>query len=673
MEGRRHRFGVWDGTQDPLGDDADVLFDRLTEDVFHGWDFETALRRLLSQGWRDREGRRFHGLEELMEKLRKRRQEQLERYSLDGVFKDIEEKLDNVLRLERSGIDGRLRETKDEQANRILERVAAKRREQLDGLPGEPGAAIRELQGYEFMDGRAEQAFQRLLEEIKQGVVDTYFREMTQQLQSMSDQDMTVLREMVQDLNALVRQKLEGVPEAQLQHNYEQFLQKWGRLFPDAPETFDEFLEQLRRQMARMDSLMQSLSPEMRRQLTDLVASTFADPDLQSQLAELMGGLELLSDRRHLGSRFPFFGGEQLPLDEAMRLMDRLQSIEDLERSLRGVYRGEQLDDASRTGLEELLGEDAGRELDRLNQMTEELQRRGLVEADSQGMRLTARGMRRIGQKALSDLFARLRRDRFGDHEVTQRGQGGDRSEESKQYEFGDVFDLDVKETVMNAVQREASSGAAGPSHGRRLSADDFVIHRSDTLTRSATVLMLDMSRSMPLRGYFYAAKKVALALDSLIRGSYPRDSLHIIGFSDLAREISPAALPHLSVNEYVYGTNMQHGLMLARRLLARDPGENKQIIIVSDGEPTAHIENGRPVFFYPPLPETFHKTLLEVKRCTREHIVINTFMLESNHHLVQFVNQMTKLNRGRAFFISPDRLGDYVLVDYVASKRRAA
>jgi len=665
-------FSVWDGTQDPLGDDTDALFDRLTEDVFHGWDFETALRRLLNQGWRDSGGRRFHGLEELMDQLRKRRQEQLERYSLDGVFKDIEEKLDNVLRLERSGIDERLEQTSDEQAHRILERVAGKRREQLDRLPQEPGAAIRELQGYEFMDSRAEQAFRHLLDDIKQGVVDTYFKEMTEQLQSMSEQDMTVLRAMVQDLNALVRQKLEGVPEAQLQHNYEQFLQKWGRLFPDAPQTFDEFLEQMRRQMARMDSLMQSLSPEMRHQLAELVASTFGDPELQSQLAELMGGLELLSDRRRLGSRFSFFGSEQLPLDEAMHLMDRLQSIEELERSLRGVYRGEQLDDASRRALGELLGEGAGRELDRLNQMTEELQRRGLVEADAQGMRLTARGTRRIGQKALGDLFSRLRKDRFGDHQVTHRGQGGDRSDESKPYEFGDMFDLDVKETVMNAVQRETSE-AGTASRVPRLSADDFVVHRSDTLTRSATVLMLDMSRSMPLRGYFYAAKKVALALDSLIRGSYPRDSLHIIGFSDLAREISPAALPHLSVNEYVYGTNMQHGLMLARKLLARDPGENKQIIIVSDGEPTAHMENGKPVFFYPPLPETFYKTLLEVKRCTREHIVINTFMLESNHHLVQFVNQLTKLNRGRAFFISPDRLGDYVLVDYVTSKRRAA
>ena len=669
---RRHRFAVWDGTQDPLGDDADALFDRLSEDVFHGWDFETALRRLLSQGWRDRDGRKFAGLEELMERLRRQRQQQLERYSLDNVFKDIEEKLDNVLRLEREGIDERMRGATDERAQRILERVARKRREQLDHLPREPGGAIRELQGYEFMDQRAEQAFQRLLEEIKQNVVNTYFKQMAEQMGQMSQQDLSALREMARDLNALVRQKLEGVPEAQLQHNYEDFLKKWGAMFPDAPPTFDEFLAQLAAQMARMDSLMQSLSPEMRHQLEEMISSTFNDPELQAQLAELMGGLELLSDRRHLGQRYSFFGGEQLPFDEAMRVMDRLQSIEELERGLRGMYRGEPLDGVTEEALRDVLGDNAARDLARLQRMTDRLEQRGLIERDEEGMKLTARGLRRIGQKALGDLFARLRRDRFGDHPVSRHGQGGEREEDTKPYEFGDVFDLDVRETLMNAVRRAADADdmdAMGPSmvggtgrgtpapatspatspptspspsrvldtassSGRRravprLSPDDFVVHRSDTLTRSATVLMLDMSRSMPLRGYFYAAKKVALALNSLIRSSYPRDTLHIIGFSDLAREISPAALPHLSVNEYVYGTNMQHGLMLARRLLARDPGENKQIIIVSDGEPTAHIENGRPVFFYPPLPETFHKTLLEVKRCTREHIVINTFMLE--------------------------------------------
>ncbi len=520
---RQHRFSGWDGTQDPLGDEADALFDRLSEDVYHGWDFETALRRLLSQGWRDRDGKKFAGLEELMERLRKQRQKQLERYSLDNVFKDIEEKLDNVLRLERQGIDERLKNATDERAQRILERVASKRREHLDNLPQEPGGVIRELQGYEFMDQRAEQAFQKLLEEIKQNVVNTYFKQMSEQMGQMSKQDVAALREMARDLNSLVRQKLEGVPEAQLQHNYEDFLKKWGAMFPDAPATFDEFLAQLAAQMARMDSLMQSLSPEMRHQLEEMVSATFGDPDLQAQLAELMGGLELLSDRRHLGQRYGFFGNEQLPFDEAMGVMDRLQSIEELERGLRGMYRGDPLDAATEEALRDVLGENAARDLSRLQRMTEELEQRGLVERDGEGMKLTARGLRRIGQKALGDLFARLRRDRFGDHPIARHGQGGEREEDTKPYEFGDVFDLDVRETLMNAVRRDADSSVLATDGGTsapatplamsppptsprptsasrprrsvpRLSPDDFVVHRSDTLTRSATVLMLDMS-----------------------------------------------------------------------------------------------------------------------------------------------------------------------------------
>ena len=666
------RFSAWDGTQDPLGPDVEEVFNRLSEDVFHGWDFETALRRLLSQGWRDRSGRKLMGLEEMAERLQRRRRKQLEKYNLDGVFNDITEKLDNVVRMERQGIDERTANLEDESARRILERVAAKRREQLANLPRDPGGAIRELQGYEFMDERAEQAFQRLLEEIKKGVVDTYFKEMTQQMQAMSGADVAELRAMARDLNRLVREKLEGVPDAQRQRSYQGFLERWGRLFPEAPPLVDDFLEQITKQMARMDSLMRSLSPEMRRQLGELMDAVFGDPELQSELAELGAGLEMLSPRGGLGSRYSFFGGEQLPLDEAMQLMGRLQSMEELESSLRELYRGGQVAPDARQQLRDLLGEDAARSLDQLSQMSQELEARGLVQRDADGLRLTARGMRRIGQKALGDLFAQLRKDRFGEHTLARRGQSGERAEDSKPYEFGDPFDLDVERTVMNAIQRQASEGPGGRGVPR-LTPGDFEVHRSDALTRSSTVLMLDMSRSMPLRGYFYAAKKVAIALDALIRSQYPRDSLHIIGFSDRAREITSADLPHLSVNEYVYGTNMQHGLMMARRMLARDGAANKQVIIVSDGEPTAHMENGRPLFNYPPLPETFEKTLVEVQRCTRENIVINTFMLESNHQLVQFVDEMTRLNRGRAFFISPDRLGDYVLVDYVRSKRGRA
>jgi len=685
-----HRFSAWDGTQDPLGPDVEELFGRLSEDVFHGWDFEAALRRLLEQGWRDGQGKRLVGMEEMLEQLRRRRQAQLERFNLDSVFEDMREKLDRVISQERRGIQARLDQAPDG-GRRVLERVAAERRRQLDELPPDPGGAIRRLRDYEFMDSRAEAAYQRLLDEIRRNVLDSYFKQMTQSMQAMSGEDMAELREMARDLNRLLRQKLDGVPGPELQRGYEAFLQRWGRMFPDAPAGFEEFVEQLMRQMARMDSLLQSLSPEMRRELESVIESVFDDPQLQQTLSELAGTLDQLSPQGRLGSRYNFFGDQEVSLEEAMGLMDRLQSMEEVERELRGVFRGDPLSDETRERLHQLLGDDASRSLDEMQRLVRELEGRGLVERSAEGMQLTARGMRKIGQKALGDLFARLSRDRFGEHDLTRLGYGGERGDDSKSYEFGDPFDLDVQTTVMNAVSREAegarrgrgdgahhrasnrAAAGAGPQRVPRLDPEDFAVHRTESQTRCATVLMLDMSRSMPLRGYFYAAKKVALALDSLIRSQYPRDSLTVVGFSDLAREIPPRALPQLSVNEYVYGTNLQHALMLARRILSRSHAENKQVIIVSDGEPTAHIENGRPVFSYPPLPETFAKTLAEVRRCTLANIVINTFMLESNHHLVRFVNQMTRLNRGRAFFISPDRLGDYVLVDYVRSRPRAA
>ena len=359
---RQHRFSVWDGTQDPLGDDADALFDRLSEDVFHGWDFETALRRLLSQGWRDRDGRKFAGLEELMERLRKQRQKQLERYSLDNVFKDIEEKLDNVLRLERQGIDERLKNATDGSAQRILERVAKKRREHLDNLPPEPGGAIRELQGYEFMDQRAEQAFQKLLEEIKQNVVNTYFKQMSEQMGQMSQQDVSALREMARDLNSLVRQKLEGVPEAQLQHNYEDFLKKWGAMFPEAPATFDEFLAQLAAQMERMDSLMQIALAGDAAQLEEMISATFADPDLQAQLAELMSG-----PRAALRSTPPRPATPSSATNAPVRRGDGSDGSSAVDRgararSTRDVPR-RPLDSTTEEALRDVLGDNAARDL----------------------------------------------------------------------------------------------------------------------------------------------------------------------------------------------------------------------------------------------------------------------------------------------------------------------
>lgn len=654
------RYERWDGSQEPFGRDADDLFDRLAEDLFQGGDFDYALHRMMSRGWRDQKGKRLPGFEEMLERLRQKRQQQLKRYNLNDVFGDIRERLNDILRRERQGINDRM-EQAPESAKRVLQKITKKKLQELDQLPEDVGGMIKELNDYEFMDEGASQAFQKLMDELKEQVSQTYFKNMTKTMQQMRPEHLDEIKAMMKDLNQMLRDRLEGRPP-----KFEQFMQRFGHFFgPNPPKTLDELIQHLEKQMAQMESLMQSLSPEARQQMQDMIASTLNDPELQDMMAELAAQLELLSPRQGLGSRYAFYGSESLPLQEAMGLMGRLQGIEDLESALREGYQGRQLTPEQSAQLQQLLGPDSRQAAEQMSELAAQLERKGYVQKGKRGMELTPRGMRRIGQKALRDLYSRLKRDRFGDHPITVRGLGSERSDDTKVYEFGDAFTLHVERTLMNALRRDSSSPL-------KLKTDDFEVHRSEFSTQSATVLMIDMSRSMPLRGYFYAAKKVALALDALIRSQFPRDYLQVIAFSDYARPVKPNQLAELTYNESIYGTNIQHGLMLARQFLNKHKTGNKQVIIVTDGEPTAHMEGQQAVFFYPPLPETFQKTLLEVQRCTREHIVINTFMLDSDYHLVSFVKQMTRMNGGRAFFSSADRLGDYVLLDYVDRKRKS-
>ncbi|HEY8803004.1 MAG TPA: VWA domain-containing protein [Candidatus Dormibacteraeota bacterium] len=661
MINRPTRYERWDGSQEPFGRDAEDLFDRLAEDLFEGGDFDYALHRLMSRGWRDQRGKRLPGFDEMLERLKQKRQQQLKKYNLNDVFGDIHERLNDILRRERQGINDRL-EQAPEAAKRVLQKIAKKKLQELDELPEDVGGMIRELNDYEFMDEGASHAFQKLMDELKEQVSQTYFKNMTKTMQQMRPEHVDEIKAMMKALNQMLRDRLEGRPP-----KFEQFMQRFGHFFgPNPPKTLDELIQHLEKQMAQMDSLMQSLSLEAREQMQELIAATMNDPELQEQMAELAMQLELLSPRQSMGSRYAFYGSESLPLQEAMSLMERLQSIEDLESALREGYQGQQLTPEQSAQLQQLLGPDARQAADQMSELASQLEKKGYVQKGKRGMELTPRGMRRIGQKALKDLYARLKRDRFGDHPISVRGLGSERSDDTKVYEFGDAFTLHVERTLMNALRRDASPPL-------QLKTDDFEVHRSEFNTQSATVLMIDMSRSMPLRGYFYAAKKVALALDALIRSQFPRDYLQVIAFSDYARPVKPNQLAELTYNESIYGTNIQHGLMLARQFLNRHKTGNKQVIIVTDGEPTAHMQGQQAVFFYPPLPETFQKTLLEVQRCTREHIVINTFMLDNDYHLVSFVKQMTRMNGGRAFFSSPDRLGDYVLLDYVDRKRKSA
>jgi uncharacterized protein with von Willebrand factor type A (vWA) domain len=401
------------------------------------------------------------------------------------------------------------------------------------------------------------------------------------------------------------------------------------------------------------------MTPEQRAQLQELSDMLLEDMDLRWQVEQLGQNLRQMFPQMGWERAQRFSGDQPMGMSEAMQMMQELGDLDQLEQLLRGTTSPGALAEVDVDRARELLGDDAARSLERMAEVARMLEEAGLIENREGRYELTPRAIRRIGQNALGDIFRKLHQDKLGRHSLEKSGIGHEREYDTKPYEFGDPFNLHIERTVRNAVQR---TGTGTPV---RLTPDDFEVERTEHLVRSSTVLMLDLSLSMPMRDNFLPAKKVAMALHALISSQYPRDYLGIVTFSEVAREIKPERLPEVSW-DYVYGTNMQHGFMLARQ-----PGTN-QIIMITDGEPTAHIDaHGRPFFSYPPTHETVDLTLREVMRCTREGIRINTFMLDATSYLTSFIEKISKMNGGRAFFTTNETLGDYVLVDFVEQRRK--
>jgi uncharacterized protein with von Willebrand factor type A (vWA) domain len=571
---------------------------------------------------------------------------------------------------ERAGAARRLEAAEDAGANtdpglrRLARDVAARRLERLDALPRELGPRIRDLQDYDFLEPDVRRRFDDLVGRLQRTALDQVAEGMADAIRNLTPQDLAANREMVRDLDRLLQERLAGGdPDAS------DFLARHGRFFPGARD-LDDVIEQLAERMAAMQSLMRSLTPEQRAELRDLLDTALRDDRLAWDLAQLAATLDQLLPGG-LGERLRFTGDEALGLEPALERIAEVQGLEALAAELEEAGGPEDLAALDRDRLVELAGEDLARDVDALRRLGETLERAGYLTRDGERLELTARGSRRIGQKVLDDLFARLRRDAFGGHRVERAGRGGEPEETTKPYEFGDPFHLDLRATLDNALRREENAPARRGSAPISLLPGDFEVHRTEETSRASTVLLVDMSRSMLLRGCFVAAKKVAVALDTLIRTQYPRDDLAIIGFAYYAREIRPEALAELSWHGYEYGTNLQHGLMLARRHLAAHPGGSKEIVVITDGEPTAHFEGGQVEFNYPPTRRTIQETLREVVRCTRAGITINTFMLERSHALTEFVALVTRLNRGRAFYADPEQLGEYVLVDFVSRRTK--
>lgn len=467
----------------------------------------------------------------------------------------------------------------------------------------------------------------------------------------------------MKDMMAALNEMLESRERGE-EPKFEQFMQDFGDFFPENPQTLDELLEIMAQRMANAQAMLNSMTPEQRDQMRQLSEKLLEDMDLRWQMDQLSQKLQGLFPQKGWGQSHEFTGDEPMGFGQAMQSMQELGELDQLDNLLRNASSPSALAEADLERVRELLGEDAAKSLEQMSQLTKKLKDAGLIDQIEGKLELTPSGLRKIGANALRDVFGSLEKDRLGQHQVERLGVGHERTYDTKPYEYGDPFQLDLQQTLRNALKRQGSTLPL------KLSADDFEIEQTEHLTRSSTVLMLDLSLSMPMRDYFLPAKKVAMALHSLMSTQFPRDYLGIVGFSEVARELTPQQLPEVSW-DFVYGTNMQHGFMLARKMLSRQSG-TKQIIMITDGEPTAHISKSGDVFFnYPPVRETVEATLSEVMRATREGIRINTFMLDASRALQAFIEQLTAINHGRAFFTSPENLGEYLLVDFIEHKRQ--
>ncbi len=646
------RYGAWDDGPDPLAPPFDLAgaLDEVGEDVLAGATPRQALDALLRRGSRDRAG-----LEDLLRRVRERRREIRSRGDLDGTLQQVKELLEQAVEAERRAL---FPDPSD--AARMAEA-------ELDMLPADPARAVRQLADHAWRSDEARAAYEQIQDLLRSEVLDSQFRGMKQAMQNATPQGMAALKDMLADLNAMLEADARGEDTDQ---QFAEFMAAHGRHFPENPQSLEELTDALARRAAAARRLLQSLSPEQQQELSDLMATAMEDMGLASEMSRLQDALKSArpdldwgQGRRGRQRGNPMDGeGQGLGLGDATTALEELAELDELAAALGQDYPGASLDDVDPEAVRRALGRRAVDDVRALQQVEKELERQGYVQRTGGRLELTPRAVRRIGQSALARIFSGLDARGRGDHDIHDAGAAGERTGASRPWEFGDEQPLDVVRTVRNAVLRN------GPGTVR-LAVEDFEVVETERRTASAVCLLIDLSYSMALRGTWSSAKTTALALYSLITTRFPQDEVAIIGFSDYAREIKPAELPGLEVR-MVQGTNLQHALMIAGRHLAKFPEHDPVVMVVTDGEPTAHLlRDGTPWFSWPPEPETLALTLAEVDKMTRRGATINIFMLDDEPSLVEFVEGIAKRNGGRVFSTGNDDLGRYVVRDFLARR----
>ncbi len=644
MSGFRYR--TYEDGPDPLAPpyDAGRAVDELGDRVLDGSGVRDALRDLFDRG---ADGLR--GLEDLRRRVQQRRRSLERSGRMDGMLERARELLDRAVDAERQALfpdpsdDARFREA------------------QLDALPSQTAPAVRELAEYDWRSPEAKAAYDELREMLRSEVLDQQFRGMKQALQD-SPESRQALKDMMSDLNQLLEKHQRGEDTTQ---DFADFMDKHGDYFPEKPETLEELLDQLARQAAAMQRMLESMSPEQRDELAQLMAEALGDMDLASQMGRLTDNLRAMRPDLPWSGRQRLRGDEPLGLGDATEALADLADLDALSEALGQDYPGASLEDVDEEAVARALGRQAVDDLRRLQEVERELERQGYLTRKGGDIELTAKAIRRIGQTALRRVFASLESGGRGDHDVHDAGAAGELTGTTREWQFGDEQPLDVVKTVGNSVRRRMIE-----PDSPMLTPEDFEIRETERRTRAAVVLLVDQSFSMVMNDTWRTAKTTAMALHALATTQFPLDAVEIIAFANLARRIAPHELPDLDANE-VQGTNLQHALMLAGRFLDKHPDAEPVVLVVTDGEPTAHLDrDGEWWFSWPPGADTIALTLAEVDKMTRRGVPLSFFRLGDDPRLAQFLDDVARRNGGRVLAPEGDRLGDYVVTDYLARRK---
>ncbi len=643
-------YGSFTGGPDPLAPlvDSGAGIDEIGERILQGQSVQDALRDLMRSGSKGRKG-----LDQMYRQIRERYNQVRESASMNGLLDELKEMLTQAIEVER----GALFPDPSDDA-RFAEAI-------LDNLPEDVPNAMKELDNFQWRSPLAQQLFEEMKDRLRRDVIDQQFAGMSQSMKEMATpENKAAMAAMMQDLNQLLSDHRAGIST---QDQYQEFIKKHKGFFPDAPADLEQFIDDLARQSAAMDRMLASMSAEQRAELSEAMQQGLADIGLQDEMAELQDNLKALRPEFSRRRGTPLNGDTPSGLPQATQALAEMADLENLANQ---IGEADEMGDPTQIDpdlLERVMGRSLRGELEAMAQLQKDLEDQGFLVKSDNSMRLSAKAVRRIGQSALAEVFKHLESTARGDHQMQRAGKSGEATGTHRQWSFGDDGAIDVARTTQNAMRRRLAGGDSTFLHP-----DDFDIAETENLTKAAVVLLVDQSYSMLMNDTWGAAKTMALALHSLSSTKYPLDALQVISFSNLARVVNPMEIPDLEASQ-TPGTNLQHALMLGGRFLDKHPGSSRIVMVVTDGEPTAHlVGNNNWWFNWPPERETIELTVQAIDEMTRRKVEITWFRLGDDPQLARFLDNMARRNGGKVLATDPANLGDYVISDYVKKRRSA-